>query len=167
MPIYYRYDPVSRRYVGQVIVDAKPAFATLTPPASDDMVYDTVHKMWVAAPNQEPPFYAIKENKLQQYKQVRAAAMLAGEAYNGYQVSFAADDGNALLQVKAAFEMGLTATVIHFENGTNMPLASIDFATFSTWFLSKRGAFFSGTWQAKYDAIMAATTKEALDAIVI
>ena len=77
-------------------------------------------------------------------RHIRAEAMLTGAEYNGYQVSFTADDGNGLLQVKAAFETGLTDTVIHFENGTKMPITAAGFPEFAAWFVAERNKFFVG-----------------------
>ena len=48
---------------------------------------------------------------------------LSGDAY---KVSLTNDDANGLIQVKTAFEMGITETNFCFENGTVVPLKSID-----------------------------------------
>lgn len=78
----------------------------------------------------------------QEAKQARKDAMRTGEDYNGYQVSFLSEDGNALMQVKHAFDLGLTETNIHFQNGTIMPITSDDFSDFALWFATKRNEFF-------------------------
>lgn len=72
-----------------------------------------------------------------------------GEDYtkeNGelYKVSFQKDDADGVMQVKSAFEMGLSDTVIHFENGTKMPITAGEFAHFALWFVEKRNSFFIG-----------------------
>jgi hypothetical protein len=72
----------------------------------------------------------------------RIESMLTGEDYKGYMVSFTSDDGNGLVQVKTAFELGLTETNIHFSNGTVMPMTSEDFPEFALWFVEKRNSFF-------------------------
>ena len=70
-----------------------------------------------------------------------------GEPYtlNGtsYQIPFKKDDADALLQVKAAFDLGVTSTVIYFTNGVKMPILPVEFSDFSAWFVSKRNAFFT------------------------
>ena len=43
-----------------------------------------------------------------------------------YKVSLTNDDANGLIQVKTAFEMGITETNFYFENGTVVPLKSVD-----------------------------------------
>lgn len=43
-----------------------------------------------------------------------------------YKVSLTNDDANGLIQVKTAFEMGIVETNFYFENGTVVPLKSID-----------------------------------------
>ena len=43
-----------------------------------------------------------------------------------YIVSLTNDDANGLIQVKTAFEMGISETNFYFENGTVIPLKSID-----------------------------------------
>lgn len=68
--------------------------------------------------------------------------MIAGFEYNGYQVSVTAEDGSGVLQVKGAFELGLTDTVIHFANGTEMPITSDDFAAFALAFVTERNSYF-------------------------
>ena len=73
---------------------------------------------------------------------IRDALMLEGEEYNGYQISFTKDDGDGLVQVKSAFELGLTSTIIHFENGTKMPITAEEFPTFAVWFVERRDNFF-------------------------
>ena len=76
----------------------------------------------------------------------RTVAMLEGDAYTlidtDYQISFTKDDGDGLMQVKSAFELGLTSTTIHFENGTKMPISAAEFGAFATWFVAKRNEFF-------------------------
>lgn len=70
-----------------------------------------------------------------------------GEIYslNGidYKVPFMKDDGDALMQVKAAFDFGETSTKIKFTNGTIMPITSVDFMSFAAWFVTKRNKFFT------------------------
>lgn len=65
-----------------------------------------------------------------------------GLDYNGYMIPFRNEDAMAMLQVKAAFEMGLTSTNIEFSNGTVMPMIATDFATFALWFVEKRNGYF-------------------------
>jgi len=59
-----------------------------------------------------------------------------------YTVSFTKDDAMGMLQVKAAFELGLTETIIEFSNGTKMPMKADDFADFAKWFVIERNSFF-------------------------
>lgn len=83
--------------------------------------------------------------KLEQSK-ARDEAMLASATYNlnneDYQISFTKEDGDGLVQVKSAFELGLTQTTIHFSNGTKMLISSSDFQAFALWFVNKRNEFF-------------------------
>ena len=83
--------------------------------------------------------------KLEQSK-ARDEAMLAGVTYKindtDYQVSFTKEDGDGLVQVKSAFELGLTQTTIHFSNGTKMPISSSECLEFALWFVNKRNEFF-------------------------
>lgn len=83
--------------------------------------------------------------KLEQSK-ARDEAMLAGAIYTvnneDYQISFTKEDGDGLVQVKSAFELGLTQTTIHFSNGTKMPISSSELSAFALWFLNKRNEFF-------------------------
>ena len=74
--------------------------------------------------------------------ELRDEAMLQGAEYNGYQISFTKDDGDGLMQVKTAFDLGLTETVIHFDCGTKMPMRKEDFTEFALWFVVERNKFF-------------------------
>ena len=71
-----------------------------------------------------------------------------GEAYTlndvDYKVSFMKDDADGMIQVSMAFQLGLTETVIHFENGTKMPIKNTEFEEFAIWFVCKRNSFFVG-----------------------
>ncbi|WP_373073879.1 hypothetical protein [Sulfurimonas sp.] len=71
-----------------------------------------------------------------------------GEIYTlnnvDYQVSFMKDDADGLMQVSMAFQLGLTETIIHFENGTKMPIKNTEFEAFAIWFVGKRNSFFVG-----------------------
>lgn len=82
------------------------------------------------------------EQLSQEASQLRDETMLTGVDYNGYIVSLTDVDGNGMLQVKAAFEMGLTVTTIHFKNGTKLPMTVADFPAFALWFVTERNRFF-------------------------
>lgn len=70
-----------------------------------------------------------------------------GEIYTlnevDYQVPFMKDDADGLMQVNAAFQLGVTDTVIHFTNGVKMPITAAEFQDFATWFVTKRNSFFT------------------------
>lgn len=74
----------------------------------------------------------------------RSAAKAAGEPYadSGVTVPFEADDALALMQVQAAFSLGVTATVIHFSNGQRLPMTPQAFPEFAAWFVERRNRFF-------------------------
>ena len=59
-----------------------------------------------------------------------------------YQIPLIKDDADGLLQVKSAFDLGVTNTVIHFTNGIKMPITSSEFMEFAVWFVNKRNEFF-------------------------
>lgn len=69
-----------------------------------------------------------------------------GEIYtlNGvdYKISFMKDDADGMMQASMAFQLGLTETNIHFENGTNMPIKNTEFEEFAVWFVGKRNSYF-------------------------
>lgn len=69
-----------------------------------------------------------------------------GEIYTlnnvDYQVPFMKDDADGLMQVNAAFQLGITETVIRFTNGTKMPITAAEFNDFAVWFVTKRNSFF-------------------------
>lgn len=83
--------------------------------------------------------------KLEQSK-ARDEVMLAGATYTlndtDYKISFTKEDGDGLVQVKYAFELGLTQTTIHFSNSTKILISSSDFQAFALWFVNKRNEFF-------------------------
>jgi len=78
----------------------------------------------------------------QETNDARDKSMLTGVDYQGHMISLTDVDGNGMLQVKAAFEMGLTATTIHFKNGTKLPMTVADFPAFALWFVTERNRFF-------------------------
>lgn len=85
--------------------------------------------------------------KLNEAKLIRDQLMLAGDTYtlNGidYLISFTKNDGDGLVQVKSAFELGLASTVIVFENGTKLPITANEFKPFASWFVTERNEFFA------------------------
>ena len=119
------------------------------PKADGNREYEAI-KEWLKIDGNTPePEYTQEELDAQaleqsniKAKELRAAAMLEGVDYNGFQISFTKDDGDGLVQVKSAFELGLTSTTIHFENGTKMPITSAEFGAFAEWFAQKRNEFF-------------------------
>jgi hypothetical protein len=72
--------------------------------------------------------------------------MLSGAPYTldgiEYKISFTSEDGNGVMQVRTAFDLGVEATTIHFENGTKMPITPAEFGAFAAWFVKKRSEFF-------------------------
>lgn len=88
-----------------------------------------------------------EELKLQyetEQEQKRKDLMLQGSVYKGHQISFTKDDGDGVVQVKSAFEVGLPATVLHFDCGTTMTINAEDFSEFALWFVKERNKFFIG-----------------------
>ena len=79
-------------------------------------------------------------------KAERATAMLSGAPYTldgiDYQISFTSEDGNRVMQVRTAFDLGAEATTIYFSNGTKMPITAEEFEAFAVWFMNKRNEFF-------------------------
>jgi len=80
---------------------------------------------------------------LEEADKARSKAMLDGVDYNGTVVSLTKSDGDGLVQVKSGFELGLTDTVIHFENGAKLPMNVADFPEFALWFVNERNKFFT------------------------
>ena len=59
-----------------------------------------------------------------------------------YKVSFMKDDADGMMQVSMAFSLGITNTIISFENGTKMPIKNTEFEAFAIWFVGKRNSYF-------------------------
>lgn len=96
------------------------------------------------APIIERPLQEIEaENKLKE-EIIRDALMLKGKDYKDNIISFTKEDGDGVMQVKIAFEMGLQETVIHFKCGTKLPMKVQDFNEFALWFIQERNKFFIG-----------------------
>ena len=76
----------------------------------------------------------------------RHEVMLSGDSYTldgkEYKISFTSEDGNGMMQVRVAFDLGIEATTIHFANGTKMPITAAEFGAFAAWFVEKRNEFF-------------------------
>jgi hypothetical protein len=122
------------------------------PMAAGNREYEMI-KQWIATGNTPEPEFSTKEleaqrlaKELAEQSAQRKADMLEGEVYtlNGtdYQVSFTKDDGDGLVQVKSAFDLGLTSTTIHFDNGTKLPITAQEFPAFAAWFVERRNSFF-------------------------
>ena len=108
-------------------------------------------KQWLSDGNIPEPEFTEEELAKQELDRqiaediaIRKQSMFDGLEYNGYQVSLTKDDGDGLVQVKNGFDLGLTNTVIHFENGTKMPITADEFQEFALWFVNERNKFFGG-----------------------
>lgn len=118
------------------------------PKADGNREYEAI-KEWLETNTPEPEF---TDDELQQQIQyisdqeaskARDEAMLKGFVYNGMDISVTKDDGDGMVQVKASFELGLTSTVIHFSNGSKLPMSAEEFPAFALQFVTERGKFFS------------------------
>jgi len=89
-----------------------------------------------------PTAEELAEQAKAQAKLDRKEAMLTGFDYNGTMISVTAEDGNGLVQVKTAFDMGLTETVFKLENGNSLLLNNDNFNEFATVFIAERNKFF-------------------------
>lgn len=80
--------------------------------------------------------------------QLRDDAMMQGFKYGvnadgtDRYISVTKDDGDGMVQVKTSFEFGLTSTIIHFANGTKLPMTAEEFPAFALQFVTERGKFF-------------------------
>lgn len=101
--------------------------------SSDAMIAE-----WLEMQNCNPVELSVDESSAVE----KALVKTNGEDYDGYMIPFTNDDAIGMLQVKAAFEMGVTATNIEFSNGTIMPMSAADFPVFSAWFVAKRNGYF-------------------------
>ena len=122
------------------------------PMADGNREYELI-KLWISEGNTPEPEFSekeleaiAKEKANSEAKEQRAAAMLEGDIYPlagvDYRVSFTKDDGDGLMQVKSAFELGLASTIIYFANGAKMPITAEEFEAFAVWFVNKRNEFF-------------------------
>lgn len=118
------------------------------PKVDGNSEYETI-KEWLKDNIPEPEF---TDDELQQQIQyisdqeaskARDEAMFKGFVYNGMDISVTKDDGDGMVQVKVSFELGLTSTVIHFANGSKLPMTAKEFPAFALQFVTERGKFFS------------------------
>jgi hypothetical protein len=69
-----------------------------------------------------------------------------GSVYNlngvNYKISLTSDDAIGLMQIKTAFDLGITKTVLYCANGTKVPLTPPDLMPLAQWFTQKRNQFF-------------------------
>jgi len=72
----------------------------------------------------------------------RTAAQDAGIQWNGHTIPLHRDDALTLLQVKAAFELGETQTVIEFSNSEKVPVTAEQFASLAMAFSAARNSLF-------------------------
>lgn len=59
-----------------------------------------------------------------------------------YKISLTSDDAVGLMQIKTAFDLGVTNTVLHCANGTKVPLTPPDLMPLAQWFTQERNKFF-------------------------
>lgn len=89
---------------------------------------------------------SITEDEMKQFTIITPDPKSVGEIYtlNGidYQIPFMKDDADGLMQVNAAFQLGVTETVIYFTNSVKMPITAAEFNDFAVWFVTKRNSFF-------------------------
>ena len=129
------------------IEDGKPQVGrgTIVPPTFVEYIVGQEPLELVEALQKEQKEQEEQALKLEQSK-ARDEAMLEGAIYTlnniEYKISFTKEDGDGLVQVKSAFELGLTQTTIHFSNGTKLHISSSEFMEFASWFVSKRNEFF-------------------------
>ena len=84
-----------------------------------------------------------KEQEILQ-KQQKEELKRTGIAYTegGDKIPFTNEDAIAMVQVKLAFELGITNTNIKFSNGTILPMTANEFPAFAVWFAQQRNSFF-------------------------
>ena len=91
----------------------------------------------------------------QETNTARDSLMLKGFKYNGLDISITKEDGDGMMQVDASFNRlklalangelpsnTIIQTVIHFKNGTKLPISDTEFSAFSLQFMLERGKFF-------------------------
>lgn len=93
---------------------------------------------WIGMQNCDPVALTVEEEAIV----IKAYEKINGAAYGLYKIPFTDMDAMGMLQVKAAFELGLTATNIEFSNGTVMPMSAAEFPVFALWFVEKRNGYF-------------------------
>ena len=100
------------------------------PKADGNSEYELIKK-WIAEGN--TPEAEFTEEELLKQSETKAIydKKYVGIEYTNlndevYIVSLSNDDANGLIQVRTAFEMGITETKFYFENGTVVPLKSVD-----------------------------------------
>lgn len=82
------------------------------------------------------------EQLAQEASILRDQAMLTGVDYQGSMISLTKDDGDGIMQVSMGFSLDQSPTVIHFKNGTKLPMTIEEFPTFALWFVKERKKFF-------------------------
>ena len=120
---------------------------------------EVTNEVWKLAINENANYVDVA-NKTFSVKDFRTAdeieaELLEAEIYNrknngedyslngtDYKVPFTKNDGDAIMQVNAGFQIGLVETKVHFSNGTIMPIKATEFQEFAVWFVNKRNSFF-------------------------
>jgi hypothetical protein len=69
---------------------------------------------------------------------------IQGKPYTdgGPNISFTKNDAVGVLQVKAAFALGIHNTTLEFDNETKLPIRAEDFQDFFSWYMKERLSFF-------------------------
>lgn len=117
-------------------------------PFSDGNTDYEEYKQWISEGNTPEPEFTEEELLKQLETKAIYDKKYVGIEYTNlndevYKVSLTTEDANGLIQVKIAFEFGITETNFYFENGTPVPIKSIeDLLHLGEFVVTERNKFF-------------------------
>lgn len=143
-----KYDQTTKKFVEDMWLDTSissiPTNTTEVPVPNGLLVPMFIDGAWIEGASTEL-LLARDVNKASTIKIIEDnKAKAIGKAYldTGTMVPFKSSDALAILQVKAAFEVGVASTNIIFSNKEVLPMTSADFPSFAIWFANERNKFF-------------------------
>ena len=117
------------------------------PKADGNKEYELI-KQWISEGNTPAPEFTEEEVIEQEETKARSDRKNLGIEYTNlnnevYIVSLTNEDANGLIQVKTAFEMGITETNFECSNGTIVPIKSLeDLLHLGEFVVTERNKFF-------------------------
>lgn len=168
MAIFYKFDPITRRYAGTEESEGCPAYATPTPPNSANDVFDLINRTWVALaqPTEEELLFSAKAAKRQEIKADRDAACFKPVVALGRTWDADRHSQEFLNAAVTLAQAGFPLPAVWRDHDNNdMPVSSLDDLKAIAGAIAEQVQTAYATSWSRKAALEAATTLEAVAAV--